>query len=97
MLPDIWPTTALRNASRRVHTAVVKWLLQKGTAVNAADAQGWTALQYAAHYGQAAVVRQLIDAQADVQAADAKEWTALHKAAEQGHAAAALFGRTRSC
>ena len=79
--------SALLNASRRGHEAVVRVLLEAKANVDAKNKHGVTALHCAALNGHEAVVWVLLEAKADV---DAKDWngrTALYRAADKGHEA----------
>ena len=58
--------TCLHWASDRGHSEMVRFLVEKGSAVNAQDHCGNTALHIAVMAGQKEVVRLLLDAKADI-------------------------------
>jgi hypothetical protein len=64
-------------ASLEGHLEVVRWLLEKGADVNAAEENGWTALMVASDNGHLPVVKLLVEKGADVNKAKNNGRTAL--------------------
>ena len=80
--------TALHEAARWGHAAVVGVLLEHGAPVNAADDAGRTPLYVACAVGHAEAAGQLLKAGARADCATTTtRWTALHAAADRGHSA----------
>jgi ankyrin repeat protein len=78
--------TPLMHASGGGHVGVVRWLLDKGAAINAGDESGSTALMFACSGGgHTPVVRLLLERGADPTIADEWGWTSLMAAAREGH------------
>lgn len=73
--------TALIEAVKDKHTALVPLLLQAGADVNAIDNFGYTALWHAASHGDLATAQLLIDAGADVNARSSNQGSILEAAA----------------
>jgi uncharacterized protein len=57
--------TPLMFASREGHVGVVRWLLDRGAAINAGDQQGLTAVWISCCYGRLPVIRLLMERSAD--------------------------------
>jgi len=75
----IW-TAALDNDEGRV-----RWLVSRGTSVDARDKAGYTALHYAARSGHVSMCRLLLSCGAEVNTVTrAGQATALHRAAMAG-------------
>jgi ankyrin repeat protein len=77
--------TPLIWACKGEHAGVVKYLIESGAEVNAADKDFTTALHVAAARGQSDVVEMLIDAGAGLDPPDYLKQTPLHYAAREGH------------
>jgi ankyrin repeat protein len=76
--------TPLMLASRWGHVGVVRWLLDKGAAINERDNQGCTAVWLACHKDHPPVVRVLMERGADPTFAQGG-WTPLVEASFRGH------------
>jgi hypothetical protein len=76
--------TPLMYASEEGHVGVVRWLLDKGAAVNERHPRGWTAL-WLASYGHLPVVNLLLERGGDPTTATDWGWTPLIAASDQGH------------
>jgi uncharacterized protein len=79
--------SAFLVAVKKSDFATVQRLLQQGTAINAAGADGSTALHWAAESDNSEMVRLLLKAGADVKRRNRYGMTALHLAAVNGNAA----------
>ncbi|KAI8501666.1 Transient receptor putative cation channel sub A member 1 [Branchiostoma belcheri] len=89
--PDGLGDTALHMASANGHTAVVKFLLQKGAFIHKCQG-GRTALHLAAQGGHTQTLRVLLSTHAHLLNQTDKEGnTALHLAAREGKPSAVLF------
>jgi uncharacterized protein len=62
---DAWDRTPLMHASIKAHLGVVRWLLDKGAAIDAMARGKVTALSLACYYGRIDVVRLLVERGAD--------------------------------
>lgn len=62
--------TALHGAANQCKTEVIKWLLEKGSDINARDHKGRTPLMHAAGNGGKDHLQPLLDAGADIGAVD---------------------------
>jgi ankyrin repeat protein len=69
--------TPLMWASDEGHVAAVRWLLDRGAAVNARDEYGQTALRFPSSNGHAPVVSLLLERGADPTIADNAGWPPL--------------------
>lgn len=78
--------TAVADAARNGHAALVERLLAIGANPKATDGDGWTALHLAARGGHSAVVRLLLGRGAEVNAKTDEGWSAWMLAAREGHA-----------
>jgi ankyrin repeat protein len=76
---------ALSQASDYGHTAVVKLLVEKGTAVNARDFAGYNPLARAVESNKKETVLLLLDKGADMNNRDKFGMTPLMRAAQRGH------------
>jgi ankyrin repeat protein len=79
--------TPLEWAAEEGHDAVVKLLLDNGTAVNATNRNGQTPLHVVANRGRQAMVQLLLDRGANMGTADQDGQLPLHIAAREGHEA----------
>ena len=86
VLPFAAAGTPLIDAVKREDAAAVNALLDRGTEVDAAEADGTTALHWAAQRGDAAIVALLLDAGANASAANRFKVTPLELAANNGNA-----------
>jgi ankyrin repeat protein len=77
--------TPLMLASTQGHVGVVRWLLDKGAAINAREVQGRTALYFACFSGRATVVVVLAERGADPTIASFPGFTPLIIASLQAH------------
>ncbi|KAL2094347.1 hypothetical protein ACEWY4_009066 [Coilia grayii] len=77
--------TPLHFAAQNGDEVLTRLLLERGAAINEADAQGRTPAHIACHHGQEQVVRVLLSKGVDVHIRGKDDWTALHLAAWQGH------------
>lgn len=77
--------TPLYMAAEGKKLQFVKFLLQKGTDVNATNVFGWTALHVASERGYLEIVDLLLQQKNIKIDATNKGWTALHLAASNGH------------
>ena len=78
--------TGLQIVSRFGLETLVRLLLDRGSDVNAKDAESRTALHLAAQNGHQGCVQALLDKGADIDAVDIEyDFTALHLAAQNGH------------
>jgi ankyrin repeat protein len=77
--------TPLMLASAEGHVAVVRWLLDKGAAINAVSQNGHTALFLACNVGNFPVVRLLVEGGADPTIASDQGSTPLIHASFLGH------------
>jgi hypothetical protein len=76
----------LRVASDQGHLDVVRWLLERGAKMEAAEPGGWTPLLWAASSGHAEIVKYLLQVGADVHfVVEETKATPLHIAASHGH------------
>src|SRR5262245_2600599 len=78
--------TEVADAAMRRDAAEARRLVQRGSDVNAAQADGATALHWAAYHGDASLTQALLDAGANVAAANRNGSTPLWLAASQGDA-----------
>jgi ankyrin repeat protein len=78
-------TTPLMWASMRGHVGVVRWLLDKGAAINGRDATRCTALWYVCVHGHAPVVRLLMERGADPTIANVVSGIPMIAASKEGH------------
>ena len=62
-------------------SALVKWLLTKGSDINAKNSDGWNALHYAARYSDGATVKFLLKKGANFETQTNSSLTSLHLAA----------------
>jgi len=85
-LPFAAGATPLIDAVKREDGAAVNALLDRGAAVDAAEADGTTALHWAAQLDDAAIVTVLLDAGANVSVANRFKVTPLELAANNGNA-----------
>jgi ankyrin repeat protein len=65
--------------------ARVRWLLEQGANVNAAQSYGWTSLMEACQKGHLEIVRELLRRGANVNAGTHTGWTSLMDACCEGH------------
>jgi ankyrin repeat protein len=77
--------TPLMWASMKGHVCVVRWLLDKGAAINGRDDSGLTAVWFACSYGHLPVVRLLVERGADPTGALDRHSTPLMAASSRGH------------
>jgi ankyrin repeat protein len=77
--------TPLMFASRGGHVRVVRWLVDKGAAINEHYRDGRTALWFACFQGRAPVVRWLVEKGADASISTGWGSTPLMAASYQGH------------
>lgn len=77
-------STALIRAAYQGNEKIVRYLLQKGAAINKGDIGGTTPLHVAARQGNLAIVKQLIKAGASIDARDVDGWTPLSRAVSLG-------------
>jgi uncharacterized protein len=77
--------TPLMAASHTRHVEVVRWLLDKGAAINAYSTDKCTALWYASHRGRPPVVKLLLERGADPTIATHLRSTPLIGASSCGH------------
>jgi ankyrin repeat protein len=78
--------TEVADAAMRHDAAEVRRLVQRGSEVNAAQADGATALHWAAYHGDASLAQLLLEAGANVAAANRNGSTPLWLASSQGDA-----------
>lgn len=83
--PSWWSPCPLQDAAANGDTSSVKWLLEYGVDVNAANDFGTTPLHWAASEGQADTVQLLIKRGAKVNAKDEEGNTPLHHATSGAH------------
>ncbi len=76
---------ALREASGRGHSDVVKLLLDSGAQVNLQDIDGWSSLRVASENGHSYVVKLLLDSGAQVNLRDREGSSSLMLASENGY------------
>lgn len=84
---DSFGSSPVHKAAQNGHLEVIKWLIQRGAAVDAIYGDDWTPLFHAAYYGHLEVVEWLIEHGAAT-AVDQKGrdgWTLLTAAAFDGH------------
>jgi ankyrin repeat protein len=67
------------------HTGVVRWLVDRGAAIDVEDREGRTALWCACFYDRSPVARLLLERGADTTIADKSCWTPLMVASDRGH------------
>lgn len=84
-LPDKNGLTPLLVASYYGHTAIVRYLCEKGARVDADDNKGWTSLMYAAYYNYLEIAKILLDHKADKSIKNPKGLTAFDYANKYGH------------
>jgi ankyrin repeat protein len=77
--------TPLIYASVEGHVGVVRWMVDKGGAINKRDFAGWTALSFASSNSRLAVMRLLFEKGADPTISTASDWTPLMVASDKGH------------
>lgn len=79
-------STALHEAARWGHTAIVAALFRDAPCVDVRDTDGLTPLYFAAAAGQCGAAQLLLDSNADINCAATRSgWTALHSAADKNH------------
>jgi ankyrin repeat protein len=81
----VYGRTALMLASREGHVGMVRWLLDKGAAMNERSHFEGTALWFACHHGRSPVVRLLLERGADPTIASSFGSTPLITASFEGH------------
>ena len=84
-LRDSYGSTPLMLASYCGHTAMVKYLCEKGAMVDKRDNGGWTALMHAAFYNFIEVTRILLDHNANKDLVNSEGFTALYYAEKFRH------------
>jgi uncharacterized protein len=82
---DAYCRTPLVLASEQGHVGVVRWLLDKGAAINERACNGITALSVACLSDRPLVVRLLLERGADPTMTTVGDWTPLMGASERGH------------
>lgn len=84
-LPDKNGLTPLLVAAYYGHTAIVKYLCEKGARVDADDNKGWTSLMYAAYYNYVEIAKILLAHNADKSIKNPKGHSAFYYANKYGH------------
>jgi hypothetical protein len=82
---DFLGWTPLIVASREGHVGVVRWLSDKGAAINNSDRGEFTALWHACCHGRTPVVKLLLERGADLTIANRLSSTSLNVSAGKGH------------
>jgi uncharacterized protein len=82
---DGWGMPPLVHASWKGHVGVVRWLLDKGAAINERGNTGWTALWFACRDGRPPVAKLLLERGADPTIATQRGSTPLIAASTGGH------------
>jgi uncharacterized protein len=82
---DAGGATPLMWASQEGHVGVVRWLLDKGAALDELSGDGCTALHYACHQSQAPVVGLLLQGGADPTIANQNGTTPFINSCAEGH------------